>query len=73
MRTISIVNLKGGVGKTVTAINMAAILAAAGKRVLLIDADAQANSTKFLGLKGSECSSLAEVLSGMTGCWMGEN
>ena len=69
MRTISIVNLKGGVGKTVTTVNMAAILAAAGKRVLVIDADAQANSTKFLGLNGNECSSLAEVLSGMAGCW----
>lgn len=69
MRTISIVNLKGGVGKTVTSVNMAAILAAAGKRVLLIDADAQANSTKFLGLKGSECSSLAEIIHGDAGCW----
>lgn len=69
MRTISIVNLKGGVGKTVTSVNMAAILAAHGKRVLLIDADAQANSTKFLGLKGSECSSLAEIIHGECGCW----
>lgn len=69
MRTISIVNLKGGVGKTVTAVNMAAILAESGKRVLVIDADAQANSTRFFGLKPTECSSLSEILKGFGGCW----
>ena len=47
MRVISIANFKGGTGKTVTACNLAALLARDGLRVLLIDADAQHNSTDF--------------------------
>lgn len=50
IRTTAILNLKGGVAKTTTAINMAAILAKVhGRRVLLIDADAQCNTTEFFG------------------------
>lgn len=49
MKTIAILNLKGGVAKTTTAINMSAILAAEhGQRVLLIDADSQYDATKTL-------------------------
>lgn len=64
MRTVSIINLKGGVGKTVTSINMAYELMRRGKRVLLVDCDKQGNTSKFFRCYSRDKASLSDVLTG---------
>ena len=65
MRKIAIINQKGGVGKTTTAVNLSAALAAAAQRVCLIDLDPQAHATLHLGIEpGREGGSVYDVLAG---------
>lgn len=65
MKVIAIGSYKGGTGKTTTAVNLAYNLAVMGKRVLVVDADPQANATYMLSTVGGSSRTLADVFQGI--------
>lgn len=67
MICIAIINLKGGVGKSVTACNLSEELANLGRSVLVVDLDKQGNTSKFFGVLNYERPSVAEVMLGESG------
>lgn len=64
MKVISFLNIKGGVAKTTSCVNVAAQLGKEGKKVLIIDMDPQSNATKYLNMYDSKIKGSYEVLNG---------
>lgn len=63
-KIISFLNIKGGVGKTTSCVNIGALLGESGRKVLIIDMDPQSNATKYLNMYDSHSKGTYEVLNG---------
>lgn len=62
MKTVAVISTKGGVGKTTTAVNLAGIMADAGKRVLLLDLDVQPSLSSYLPLKSEAAGGIFQLI-----------